>query len=68
MQSGQKEGLSAREKRIVNLASQINKLMRQHPDRVEAIDAYDVARVLFRTDSGLRRTIAQPTQFIAEGL
>ncbi len=41
--------LSAREKRIVVLASAINELMRKHKDRNEAIDAYDAARILFRS-------------------
>lgn len=43
-----KEKLSARERRIVVLASAINELMRKHKDRNEAIDAYDAARIMFR--------------------
>lgn len=43
-----KAKLSARERRIVSLATSINKVMREHVDRNEAIDAYDMARVLFR--------------------
>jgi cytochrome c len=39
---------SARERRIITLAQKINGLMRRHADRLEAIDAYDVARILFR--------------------
>jgi hypothetical protein len=46
-----KDRLSRRERRIVRLASGINNLMRKHPDRYEAIDAYDVARVMFRLGS-----------------
>jgi len=46
------QGLSRREKAIIKLASRINNLMRQHKDRNEAIDAYDMARVLFRKGSG----------------
>ena len=41
-------GLSQRECRVLNLASSINGLMREHTDRNEAIDAYDMARILFR--------------------
>jgi hypothetical protein len=44
--------MRAREKRVVKLAQAINVLMRKHPDRNEAIDAYDVARVLFRKGTG----------------
>jgi hypothetical protein len=39
---------SKREERIFSLAVSISDLMRSHTDRNEAIDAYDVARVLFR--------------------
>lgn len=39
---------SARERRIIALAQKINQLMRSHKDRLEAIDAYDAARILFR--------------------
>lgn len=52
MAQGRTEQLSPREKRIVTLASSINNLMRQHKDRNEAIDAYDVARVMFRKGTG----------------
>lgn len=48
MQAKAKAKLSAREKRIVSVAASINNVMREHPDRNEAIDAYDMARVLFR--------------------
>ena len=48
MQTKAKAKLSAREKRIVSLAASINNAMREHADRNEAIDAYDMARVLFR--------------------
>ena len=39
---------SQREQSIIKLATRINNLMREHKDRCEAIDAYDMARVLFR--------------------
>lgn len=39
---------SQRERSIIKLATRINDLMREHKDRCEAIDAYDMARVLFR--------------------
>ena len=58
--------MSAREKRIVVLASAINELMRSHKDRNEAIDAYDMARVFFRKGTGdkgiiQRSSLALPT-------
>jgi hypothetical protein len=40
-----------KEKRIYSLALSITALMRNHPDRLEAIDAYDMARILFRKES-----------------
>ena len=40
-----------RERRIYALALSISQIMRSHPDRTEAIDAYDVARILFRKGS-----------------
>ncbi len=39
---------SARERRIMVLAQKINELMRGHADRLEAIDAHDMGRILFR--------------------
>jgi hypothetical protein len=39
---------SGREKRIIVLAHKINYLMRLSPDRNEAIDAHEMARILFR--------------------
>jgi hypothetical protein len=48
MQARNKESVSRREKSIIKLASRISNLMREHKDRCEAIDAYDMARVLFR--------------------
>jgi hypothetical protein len=39
---------SGRGKRIIALAKQIDGLMRAHKDRLEAIDAHDTARILFR--------------------
>lgn len=52
MQSKKLSSLSTRERKIVILAVNIANLMRQHPDRNEAIDAYDMARVLFRKGTG----------------
>jgi flagellar biosynthesis regulator FlaF len=47
------EKASARERQIMVLAQKINQLMRSHGEaqerRNEAIDAYDVARILFRS-------------------
>jgi hypothetical protein len=62
----QTSSLSTREKRIIRLASSINELMRKHKDRNEAIDAYDMARVLFRRGTGekaiiRRSSLALPT-------
>lgn len=42
-----------RERRIVALAQRIVAQMKEHPDRLEAIDAVEVARVLFRKPSRL---------------
>lgn len=39
----------AKLKRIVALAKKIDALMREQTDRWEAIDAHDMARILFRT-------------------
>ena len=41
--------MTAREKRIIKLAQALNALMHKHPNRNEAIDAYDAARILFRS-------------------
>ena len=38
----------AKRERIITLAERICDLMQKHVDRNEAIDAYDIARVLFR--------------------
>lgn len=49
---------SGREKRIISLAKKIDVIMREHEDRLEAIDAYDMARILFRKgteDGGITR-------------
>lgn len=48
MQANAEHAFSPREQRIIDLASAINDVMRTHADRDEAIDAYDIARVLFR--------------------
>jgi hypothetical protein len=42
---------SGRQKRVISLARKIDGVMRAHPDRYEAIDAHDMARVLFRLAS-----------------
>jgi len=46
---------SSRDARIKRLAKKFAVLMRQHSDRVEAIDAYDMARILFRRPSSIVR-------------
>jgi hypothetical protein len=53
---------SSRQESIVKLASQINELMLNHPDRTEAIDAYDMARVLFRKPNSRRPILAIPCE------
>jgi hypothetical protein len=40
-----------KEKAIYSLSVKILELMSSHPDRWEAIDACDIARILFRKDS-----------------
>jgi hypothetical protein len=41
----------SREQRIFSLARQIAEIMRNHPDRLEALDANSVAKILFRENS-----------------
>ena len=52
---------NGRERRIIALAKQIAALMREHKDRYEAIDAYDMARVLFRLGSDEEGFIGRPS-------
>ena len=40
--------MQTKDQRVVNLASQICAILRDHPDRWEALEAMNVARVLFR--------------------
>lgn len=42
---------SNREQRILSLARQIAEVLRKHPDRLEALDAMSMARILFREGS-----------------
>jgi hypothetical protein len=42
----------AKRERVIALAERICNLMLKHADRNEAIDAYDIARVLFRKGTG----------------
>lgn len=51
---------SARERRIILLAQKINQLMRAHAVRNEAIDAYDIARVLFRKERERKELFSVP--------
>ena len=43
-----------KEKAILSLAVKIVDLMRGHPDQWEAIDAHDVARILFRKSKNVQ--------------
>jgi hypothetical protein len=56
---------SSRDARIKRLAQEICRLMRQHSDRVEAIDAYDMARILFRRPSSHRPIFPVPDESAA---
>jgi hypothetical protein len=59
--------MAVKDEQVLALASEIVALMRKHPLRHEAIDALDVARVLFRPSLG--KTIhdqASPEQFLRE--
>ena len=40
-----------REQKVFLLARQIVEIMRKHPDRLEALDAMSMARILFRGES-----------------
>jgi len=52
----------SRDIRIKKLAQEICQLMRNHPDRVEAIDAYDMARILFRKPNSRRPILPVPRE------
>jgi hypothetical protein len=52
----------SRDKRIKKLAQEICQLMRNHSDRVEAIDAYDMARILFRKPNSHRPIQPVPSE------
>lgn len=40
--------MTGRDKRVIDLASAINAIMRKHKNRNEALDAIEAARILFR--------------------
>jgi hypothetical protein len=48
MQGADSNNVNARDRRIHDLALAIAGLMREHPDRAEANDAYDMASIIFR--------------------
>jgi hypothetical protein len=52
----------SRDLRINELAQEICQLMRNHPDRAEAIDAYDIARVFFRKPCSHRPILPVPNE------
>jgi hypothetical protein len=45
--------MQAKDQRVMQLATEIVELMRKHTPRHEAVDAVDVAKVLFRPELGL---------------
>jgi hypothetical protein len=55
-----------RDKRVYDLAVNIASLLREHSDRAEAIDAYDMARVLFRKAASLRPFPQVPSEYLQE--
>jgi hypothetical protein len=59
MQKGTKENCN-RDRRVTSVANRILKVMREHSSRAEAIDAHDMARILFRKESSLR-IVSQPS-------
>jgi hypothetical protein len=61
-----KDDLGARDKRVSELATAIVGLMREHTDRAEAIDAYDMARIAFRKPTSLRPSIPAPAEYLLE--
>ena len=40
--------MSSRNERIYRLATKITDLLRKHENRAEAVDAHDMARIMFR--------------------
>jgi len=48
-----------RDRRVTSVATRIVTVMREHSSRSEAIDAHDMARILFRKESSLR-IVSQP--------
>lgn len=45
--------MQGKDERVIHLATEIVELMRKHTPRHEAVDAVDVAKVLFRPELGL---------------
>jgi DNA-binding SARP family transcriptional activator len=58
--------LDARDTRVRELADAIVGLMREHEDRAEAIDAYDMARIAFRKPTSLRPYPQVPAEYLQE--
>ena len=52
-----------REKRILSIARQITEILRSHPDRLEALDAMSMARILFRESSTDPTDHLSPSRF-----
>lgn len=52
-----KQNIKGREKRVISLAQKILAVMRQSQSRTVAIDAHDVARVLFRKEETFRAIV-----------
>ena len=48
--------MEKREQSVISLASEILAVMKKSDSRTIAIDAHEVARVLFRKETGLRFT------------
>jgi hypothetical protein len=59
------EELSVRDKRVYELAASIASLLREHPERGEAIDAHDMARVMFRSKT-TSRPFQVPSEYLQE--
>lgn len=66
MQASTSEDIEARDKRVSELALAIVSLMREHKDRAEAIDAYDIARIAFRKPTSLRPFPQVPVEYLQE--
>ena len=54
------KSMSPRNRRVVTLASAISELMRDHPDREEALDASNLARLFFKGDVPLFPPTSSP--------